>query len=70
MHALFDRTQATNKWSIKSGYLKEFIEYFGPRTEQLDFYYENDQVTFTSFTEKIINANKGLLYLTLFNSLS
>jgi cell cycle checkpoint control protein RAD9A len=61
MHALFDRTQATNHWSIKSGYLKEFIDYFGPRTEQLDFYYENDQITFTSFTEKIVNANKGLV---------
>lgn len=59
MHALFDRSQSLSRWSIKADYLKEFIEYFSPRTEQLDLYYEKDQITFTSFTEKIVNANKG-----------
>lgn len=59
MHALFDKHTANNRWSIKSTYLREFIEYFGARTEQLDFYFEDHQVTFTSFTEKIVNANKG-----------
>lgn len=60
MHALFDKSIANNHWSMKSTYLKEFIEYFGPRTEQLDFFFEPNQVTFTSFTEKIVNANKGV----------
>jgi cell cycle checkpoint control protein RAD9A len=59
MHALFDKNTAHNRWSIKSVYLREVTEYFGTRTEQLDLYFEDQQVTFTSFTEKIVNANKG-----------
>jgi cell cycle checkpoint control protein RAD9A len=53
MHALFDKGAATNKWRISSKPLKEFIEHFGPRTEQLDIYQENGKATFTSYTEKI-----------------
>ncbi|KAF2097221.1 hypothetical protein NA57DRAFT_77475 [Rhizodiscina lignyota] len=61
MHALFDKQNANNRWSIKSSYLREFIDYFGPKTEHLDFCFEDHQVTFTSFTEKIVNANREIL---------
>jgi len=59
MYALFDKQHAKNHWTIRSLYMKEFVEYFGPRTEQLDMYYEDGRITFTSFTEKIVNANRG-----------
>lgn len=64
MHALFDKQSAQNRWSIHSSALKEAIEYFGPRTEQLDIYAENGRVTYTSFTEKISNG-KGRPYACL-----
>ncbi|KAF2086706.1 DNA repair protein Rad9 [Saccharata proteae CBS 121410] len=56
MHALFDKASASNRWSIRSSMLRETIEYFGSRTEQLDMYAENGRVTYTSFTEKITNG--------------
>ncbi|GME28296.1 Rad9 [Neofusicoccum parvum] len=56
MHALFDKQSAHNRWSIHSSALKEVIEYFGPKTEQLDIYAEDGRVTYTSFTEKISNG--------------
>ncbi|KAF2761093.1 Rad9-domain-containing protein [Pseudovirgaria hyperparasitica] len=60
MHALFDRNSAHNKWTIQSQMLKEYIDYFGARTEQLDIYAEDDRVIFTSFTEKITNGKEVL----------
>lgn len=36
--------------------LKEYIEYFGPKTEQLDIYAEDSRAIFTSYTEKIMNG--------------
>ncbi|KAL0264199.1 hypothetical protein SLS55_000145 [Diplodia seriata] len=56
MHALFDKQSAQNRWQIHSSALKEAIDYFGPKTEQLDIYAENGRVTYTSFTEKISNG--------------
>lgn len=56
LHALFDKNSATSHWTISSSSLKEFIEYFGPKTEQLDIYAEDERVTFTSFTEKITDG--------------
>ncbi|KAF2501802.1 DNA repair protein Rad9 [Lophium mytilinum] len=60
LHALFDKNAAKNHWSISSGLLKEYIEYFGRKTEQLDIYAEEDRVVFTSFTEKITNGKEIL----------
>ena len=60
MHALFDKTTAKNTWSIPANVLREFIDFFGPRTEQLDMYSENGRATFTSYTEKIMDG-KGIL---------
>jgi cell cycle checkpoint control protein RAD9A len=53
MHALFDRTAATQGWRISSRVLREYIEFFGPRTEQLDLLAQEGKAIFTSFTEKI-----------------
>jgi cell cycle checkpoint control protein RAD9A len=33
--------------------LREYIEYFGPKTEQLDLLASEGKAIFTSFTEKI-----------------
>jgi cell cycle checkpoint control protein RAD9A len=57
MHALFVKESANNSWSISSKTLREFIEHFGPGTEQLDIYSEDGRVSFTSYTEKIMSGN-------------
>lgn len=63
MHALFDRASATNRWSIRAAYLREFVDFFAPKAEQLDVYCDagEGKVTFLSFTEKIVNAKQGQL---------
>lgn len=53
MHALFDRTTATQGWRISARMLREYIEYFASRTEQLDLLAQEGKAIFTSFTEKI-----------------
>lgn len=58
MHALFDKTLATQGWTISSRVLREYIEYFGPRTEQLDMLAQEGKATFTSFTEKIQDGKR------------
>lgn len=60
MHALFDKSTATNQWKVASRILREYIEYFGPRTEQLDIVSKNGKAIFTSFTEKIMNGKEIL----------
>lgn len=57
MHALFDREKSQNRWAISSRNLREFVEHFGPGTEQLDIYSEEGRVNFTSYTEKIASDN-------------
>lgn len=56
MHALFDGTRATNRWRVSGRLLREYIEFFGARTEQLDMFSEDNRFTFTSYTEKIMNG--------------
>ncbi|KAF2687023.1 DNA repair protein Rad9 [Lentithecium fluviatile CBS 122367] len=63
MHALFDRNMAKNRWSMRAGGLREYVEYFGTRTEMLDIFSgeEGDgRVVFKSFTEKISNGKEVL----------
>jgi cell cycle checkpoint control protein RAD9A len=57
MHALFVKESANNAWSISSRTLREFVEHFGPGTEQLDIYFEDGRVSLTSYTEKIMSGN-------------
>ncbi|KAF1982238.1 hypothetical protein K402DRAFT_206345 [Aulographum hederae CBS 113979] len=61
MHALFDKHNSRNHWKISSGTLRSNIEYFGPKTEQLDMYYDDNRMVFTSFTEKIISHDREVL---------
>lgn len=57
MHALFVKESANNFWAISSKTLREFVEHFGPGTEQLDIYSEDSRVSLTSYTEKIMSGN-------------
>lgn len=56
MHALFDTTAARQGWSIRSRIMREYIEFFGPKTEQLDMLAQEGKAIFTSFTEKITDG--------------
>ena len=58
MHALFDRTAASQGWKISARVLREYIEYFGPKTEQLDLLAQEGKAVFTSFTEKVQDGNR------------
>ncbi|KAH8600865.1 DNA repair protein-like protein rad9 [Bisporella sp. PMI_857] len=60
MHALFVKESANNYWSISSKTLREFVEHFGPGTEQLDIYSEDGRVSLTSYTEKVMSGNEIL----------
>src|SRR5690606_37695887 len=40
--------------------LREYMEHFGPRTEQLDISVQDDRATFTSFTEKLVDGSEVL----------
>ncbi|KAF1921171.1 Rad9-domain-containing protein [Ampelomyces quisqualis] len=61
MHALFDRTVAKNSWSLHSGAVKEYIEYFGRKTEMLDIFAgEDGRCVFKSYTEKVTNGKEIL----------
>lgn len=56
MHAVFDKASVSNTFTISASVLKDFIEYFEPKAEQLDIYSENGRATFTSYTEKIMEG--------------
>jgi cell cycle checkpoint control protein RAD9A len=59
MHALFDKQSAVNQWSINSSFLREHLDFFSPKVEQLDICYERDRITFLSYTNKVVTAKKG-----------
>lgn len=59
MHALFDRAAASQGWRIYARTMRDYIEYFGPKTEQLDLLAQDGKAVFTSFTEKIQDG-KGM----------
>ncbi|KAL2815727.1 Rad9-domain-containing protein [Aspergillus granulosus] len=59
-HAIFDRSTATNEWSIEAKFLKEITDHFRLSAEQLDIYSENTKVIFTSFTSKITHGKEIL----------
>jgi len=44
--------------------LREYIEYFGVKTEQLDLLVKDEKAIFTSFTEKIMDG-KGVKTYTI-----
>jgi cell cycle checkpoint control protein RAD9A len=57
----FDRAYSNNYWTVSSRTLRDVVEYFGPKTDQLDWYFQDGKVTFTSYTEKIQNG-RGTLH--------
>ena len=59
LHASFDQASSTNFWTVSSRTLRDMVEYFGPKTDQLDWFFQDGKVTFTSYTEKIQNG-RGL----------
>ncbi|WPH02781.1 Rad9-domain-containing protein [Acrodontium crateriforme] len=60
MHALFDKSAATQGWRISARVLREYVEFFGPKTEQLDLLAQDGKAIFTSFTEKIQDGKEVL----------
>ncbi|RPA98698.1 Rad9-domain-containing protein [Choiromyces venosus 120613-1] len=60
MHAVFDKDAARNMWVVKGRLLREFMEHFGPKAEQLDISGENGRAAFTSFTEKLVDGKEIL----------
>jgi cell cycle checkpoint control protein RAD9A len=60
LHASFDRQASTNHWTVPSRTLRDVVEYFGPKTEQLDWCFQDGKVTFTSYTEKLQNGKEIL----------
>jgi cell cycle checkpoint control protein RAD9A len=60
LHASFDQEASTNAWTVASRTLRDVVEYFGPKTEHLDWCYKDAKVTFTSYTEKIQNGKEIL----------
>ncbi|KAL4897852.1 DNA repair protein rad9 [Aspergillus ambiguus] len=59
-HAVFDRSQTTNQWSIDPKFLREITDHFSPSAEQLDIYSEGSKAIFTSFTTKITEGREIL----------
>lgn len=53
MHATFDKQGSLNTWKISSRTMRDVVEYFGPKTEHVDWSLHDDKVTFTSYTDKI-----------------
>ena len=56
LNASFDKLRSNNLWVIPARTLRDVVEYFGPKTDQLEWYFKDNKVNFTSFTEKIQNG--------------
>ncbi|KAF3146647.1 hypothetical protein TWF703_003917 [Orbilia oligospora] len=57
IHASFLKEWAVNKWAIRAGELKKWMEHFGPKTEHLEIAADDEErVNFTSYTLKIIDG--------------
>lgn len=61
MHAVFKPELVKSRWAISSRTLRDFIDHFAPKTEQLDIYSEDGRANFMSYTEKVISGNGKLL---------
>ncbi|KAA8910607.1 putative DNA repair protein rad9 [Sphaerosporella brunnea] len=60
--ALFDRGSCRQRWRIAAALLKEYIEHFGPRAEQIEISSasRSGRAAFTSFTEKLTDGREIL----------
>ncbi|EEB06562.2 checkpoint clamp complex protein Rad9 [Schizosaccharomyces japonicus yFS275] len=59
-HAMFDKANCHNTWTINSKVLRDLIEHFGQRTEELYLEAANDRLLLTSFTEEVVHNNDVL----------
>lgn len=58
---VFDPRTCRNKWKIAAYVLKAFSEFFGPRAENLDMFYDEGKAIFTCYTEKIVFKDGNVL---------
>jgi cell cycle checkpoint control protein RAD9A len=56
LHANFDSANSPNYWTTSAHTLRDIVEYFGAKTDQLDWSFEKGKVNFTSYTEKITDG--------------
>lgn len=56
LRANFDSTNSPNHWTTSARTLRDIVEYFGAKTDQLDWSFEKGKVNFTSYTEKITDG--------------
>lgn len=56
LRANFDSAGSWNSWTTSARTLRDIVEYFGAKTDQLDWAFEKGKVTFTSYTEKITDG--------------
>ena len=54
--ANFDSASSPNYWTTSARTLRDIVEYFGAKTDQLDWSFERGKVIFTSYTEKITDG--------------
>ncbi|EMR10759.1 hypothetical protein PNEG_00908 [Pneumocystis murina B123] len=54
MHALCNKSLCKNKWKIHSRTLKEYLDHFSSRAEELTLMSQNDKLLLTSFTEGLV----------------
>lgn len=48
-----DETTLSNTWTLSSRTLRDVVSYFGPKTEHVDWSKNDNEIIFTSYTEKI-----------------
>jgi cell cycle checkpoint control protein RAD9A len=56
LRANFDIATSPNYWKTSARTLRDIVEYFGAKTDQLDWSFEKGKVNFTSYTEKITDG--------------
>jgi cell cycle checkpoint control protein RAD9A len=52
----FDNVNSPNYWTTSARTLRDIVEYFGAKTDQLDWSFEKGKVNFTSYTQKITDG--------------
>lgn len=58
LHAVTDQARLTNEWSIRPQNLKDLLDHFSGRADEICIRIEGGDVQFTSFTEGVI-TDKG-----------
>ena len=56
LRANFDLAASPNHWTTPARTLRDIVEHFGAKTDQLDWSFEKGKVNFTSYTEKITDG--------------